>query len=135
MLYYHTASKLVTFAYLSVLIGSARPSNALPASHSGEAPVANTNSFQHKYHGGFIDDSYQWVKDEGLNDTDVKKFLREEYAHKYLPRTNSLKIRFIMQQLKRQLKALQIGLLIREITYILPNIYIIKSLGSVIEKI
>ncbi|KAI8047997.1 prolyl oligopeptidase [Syncephalis plumigaleata] len=93
MLYYRNTSRLVVLAYFAVLIGSAVPLHALPASQSEQVPVAKTKPFQHKYHGEVIDDPYQWIKDEGRNSTDVKEYLNAEkvYAQQVLAKDQQLK--------------------------------------------
>ncbi|KAI8058518.1 hypothetical protein BDF22DRAFT_652580 [Syncephalis plumigaleata] len=84
---------LRTLVYFAVLIGSAVPLHALPASQSEQVPVAKTKPFQHKYHGEVIDDPYQWIKDEGRNSTDVKEYLNAEtaYTHRMLAKDQQLK--------------------------------------------
>ncbi|KAI8052885.1 prolyl oligopeptidase [Syncephalis plumigaleata] len=93
MLCYRNTSKFVVLAYFAVLIGSAVPLHALPASQSEQVPVAKTKPFQHKYHGEVIDDPYQWIKDEGQNSTDVKEYLNAEkvYAQQVLAKDQQLK--------------------------------------------
>ncbi|KAI8051132.1 prolyl oligopeptidase [Syncephalis plumigaleata] len=93
MFCYRNTSRLVALAYLAVLIGSAVPLHALPASQAEQAPVAKTKPFQHKYHSEVIDDPYQWIKDEGQNSTDVKAYLDAEkvYAQQVLAKDQQLK--------------------------------------------
>ncbi|KAI8052056.1 hypothetical protein BDF22DRAFT_776877 [Syncephalis plumigaleata] len=93
MFCYRNTSKFVALVYFAVLIGSAVPLHALPASQSEQVPVAKTKPFQHKYHGEVIDDPYQWIKDEGRNSTDVKEYLNAEtaYTHRMLAKDQQLK--------------------------------------------